>query len=38
MAFDGIVIASLVHEFNQTIAGGKSQKLPSRKRTSFYLP
>lgn len=27
MAFDGIVIASLVHEFNQTIAGGKIAKI-----------
>lgn len=27
MAFDGIVIASLVHEFNQTIAGGKITKI-----------
>ena len=39
MAFDGIVIASLVHEFNQTIAGGKIAKnCPAGKRTSFYLP
>lgn len=27
MAFDGIVIASLVHEFNQTIVGGKIAKI-----------
>ena len=27
MAFDGIVIASLVHEFNRTIAGGKIAKI-----------
>ena len=27
MAFDGIVIASLVHEFNQTITGGKIAKI-----------
>ena len=27
MAFDGIVIASLVHEFSRTIAGGKIAKI-----------
>lgn len=27
MAFDGIVIANLVHEFNQTLSGGKISKI-----------
>lgn len=36
MAFDGIVIAGLVHELNQTILNTKSVKLRSPKMTSCF--
>ena len=34
MAFDGITIAGMVKEFNETIVGGKINKLPSPNLTS----
>mgnify|MGYP000562133493 CR=1 FL=1 len=36
MAFDGIVIAGLVHELNQTILNTKISKLRSPKMTSCF--
>lgn len=37
MAFDGIVIAGLVKEFNDKLTGGKISKLLRPKKMSFFL-